>query len=140
MAPQWDPRGPAGYRATTVHVFTHADEWFAFHEDESEEQAKDQAQLEIVWQTLHSALPELGDAIEVVETATPQSYYASTRRKLGMVGCLGQSPELFGPNGVSHRTNFPNLFMVGDTTFPGAGLAAVSQGSLVVANEICSLR
>ena len=54
-----------------------------------------------------------------------------------MVGGLGQSLDVFGPNSISHRTIFENLFLVGDTTFPGAGLAAVSQGALVVANEIC---
>jgi phytoene dehydrogenase-like protein len=140
MNPQWDPRAPAGQRAATVHVFTPADEWFAFHEDESEQEVKDQAQLEVVWQRLHAAFPELGEGIEVIETATPQSYYANTRRKLGMVGSPGQSVEVFGPNSVSHRTHFPNLFMVGDTIFPGAGLAAVSQGALIVANEICTSR
>lgn len=137
LAPAWDPRGPAGHRAAIVHTFTNTDEWFAFHEDESEQEAKDQAQLETVWQRLHATLPELGDAIEVIDTATPQSYYADTRRKLGMVGGLGQSLDVFGPNSISHRTIFPNLLLVGDTTFPGAGLAAVSQGALVVANEIC---
>ena len=138
MAPQWDPRAPAGKRAATIHVFTEAEEWFAFHEDERDQEAQDQAQLETVWQRLHAALPELGGGIEVIETATPQSFYAGTRRKLGMVGGLGQSLSVFGPNSFSHRTPFANLFLVGDTTFPGAGLAAVSHGALVVANEICS--
>jgi phytoene dehydrogenase-like protein len=140
MTPQWDPRAPAGHRAATVHVSTNAEEWFAFHEDEREQEAKDQAELEMVWQRLHSALPELGDAIEVIETATPQSFYASTRRKLGMVGSPGHSPNAFGRDSFNHRTNFPNLFMVGDTIFPGAGLAAVSHGALVVANKICPPR
>ena len=140
VAPHWDPRAPSGRRAATVHVFTHADEWFAFHEDESEQEAKDQAELETVWQRLHSVLPELGDGIEVIDTATPQTYYSNTRRKLGMVGSLGQSPDVFEANSVSHRTNFQNLFMVGDTTFPGAGLAAVSHGAVVVADEICPSR
>ena len=140
MAPHWNPRAPAGHRAATVQVLTHADQWFAFHEDESDLEAKDQAEMETVWQRLHSVVPELRDAIEVIETATPQSYYANTRRKLGMVGSVGQSPDVFGKNSVSHRTIFPNLFMVGDTTFPGAGLAAVSHGAVVVANEICPSR
>jgi phytoene dehydrogenase-like protein len=137
LTPEWDARGPAGHRAATIHTFTHADEWFAFHENESEQEAKDQSELEKVWQRLHAALPELGDAIEVIDTATPQSFYATTRRKLGMVGGVGQSLDVFGPNSFSHRTIFPNLFLVGDTTFPGAGLAAVSHGALILANELC---
>ena len=138
MAPEWNRRAPASHRAAMVHVLTDAEEWFTFHEDAGEHEAQDQAQLETVWQRLHAALPELGDGLEVIDTATPQTYYANTRRKLGMAGGLGQSLDVFGPNSITHRTPFPNLFMVGDTTFPGAGLAAVSFGALVVANEICS--
>jgi phytoene dehydrogenase-like protein len=133
MAPPWDPRAPAGCRAATVHVLTDVDEWFSFHEDQSETEAKDQQELEAVWQRLHARLPELGDGIEVIDTITPQDYYANTRRKLGMVG----SPEPPGSDIISHRTNFEDLFMVGDTTFPGAGLASVSHGALIVANQIC---
>jgi phytoene dehydrogenase-like protein len=136
LAPSWDPRGPSGYRAATVHVFTEAEEWFVFHEDESENEAMDQAQLESIWQRLHQAVPELGAGIEVIDTSTPQSFYANTRRKLGMVGGVGQTLDVFGPHAISHRTHFPNLYLTSDTAFPGAGVAAVSHGALLVANEI----
>jgi phytoene dehydrogenase-like protein len=136
MAPEWDARGPEGKRAATVHMFTDVDQWFAFHKDESEHEEKDQVTLELLWQRLHRSIPELGDSAEVIETATPLTYYETSRRKLGMVGGLGQSLNVFGPNSVSHRTILPNLFLVGDTTFPGAGGAAVSHSALIVANEI----
>lgn len=135
-APGWDPRGPAGKRAVTVHMFTDVDDWFTFHKDETEHEEKDQAVLESLWQRIHTAIPELGDAVEVIESATPRTYYELTRRKLGMVGGIGQSLEVFGPNSIEHRSAIPNLFMVGDTTFPGAGVAAVSQSALIVANEV----
>jgi phytoene dehydrogenase-like protein len=57
-----------------------------------------------------------------------------TRRKLGMVGGLGQSLPVFGPNSFSHQAPIPNLFLVGDTVFPGAGVAAVSHSARIVAN------
>ena len=53
-----------------------------------------------------------------------------------MVGGLGQSLDVFGLNSFSHRTTLPNLFMVGDTSFPGYGVAAVTRSALTVANEI----
>jgi phytoene dehydrogenase-like protein len=121
-----------------VHAFTNVDDWFAFHEDDSDLEAKDQAMLELFWQKLHKAFPELGADVEVIETATPRTFYEVTRRKLGMVGGLGQALSVFGPNAISHRTSIPNLFMVGDTTFPGAGLAAVSHSALILANQITS--
>jgi phytoene dehydrogenase-like protein len=136
ISPAWDPCAPEGMRAATVHMFTDVEKWFTYHEDESEHDEKDQAKLESLWSRLHSAIPELGESAEVIETATPLTYYESTRRKLGMVGGLGQSLNVFGPNSFSHRTFIPNLFLVGDTVFPGCGVAAVSHSSLIVADEI----
>lgn len=135
-APAWDARGPKGKRAVTVSTFTEPTQWFAYHTDETEHEAQDQSRLEACWERIHRSLPELGSRIEVIETATPRTFYEKTRRKLGMVGGVGQSPDVFGLNSLSHLTPLPNLYMVGDTTFPGHGIAAVSQSALIVANEI----
>jgi C-3',4' desaturase CrtD len=135
-APAGEMRAPEGKRAVTVSAFTEASQWFAFHEDETELEEQDQSMLEGLWQRLHAALPELGDGVEVIETWTPRAFYDATRRKLGMVGGVGQSLEVFGPASLTHKTALPNLFMVGDTVFPGQGVAAVTQSALIVANEI----
>jgi C-3',4' desaturase CrtD len=138
-APGWDARAPEGKRAATVSTFTEAAEWFSFHEDESAHEEQDQAMLETWWKRIHTALPELGDGVEVIETMTPRDYYESTRRKLGMVGGVGQSPDVCGSNSLAHKTVLPNLFMVGDTVSTGLGVAAVTQSALIVANEIAPL-
>jgi C-3',4' desaturase CrtD len=135
-APSWDPRAPEGKRAVTVWTHTPVEQWFTFHKDETEHEEMDQAILERWWKTLHTNMPELGDGIEVIETATPRTLYEMTRRKLGMVGGVGQSVDLFGMRSPSYRTPIPNLYLVGDTTFPGQGIAAVSHSAMVVANEI----
>lgn len=135
-APGWDERAPEGFRAVTINAFTRAEEWFSFHEDETEYEAQDQAMLEMLWNRMHAAMPELGGEIEVIETMNPRAFYEETRRRLGMVGGVGQALETFGMNSISHRTHLPNLFMVGDTLFPGSGVAAVTQSALIVANEI----
>jgi len=135
-APRWDPRGPQGKRAITIHGFTEADDWFTFHKDQTEDEAKDQSMLEAWWERLQRMLPELGEDIEVIETATPRTFYDLTRRKLGMVGGLRQTVDVFGLNSISGQTSIPNLFMVGDTTFPGGGIAGVSLGAFVVANQL----
>lgn len=135
-APAWDARAPEGKRAVTVSTFTEAEQWFSFHEDETAHEAQDQEMLERWWERIHRLMPELGAGIEVIETATPRSFYDYTRRRLGMVGGLGQSLDLFGMNSFTHRTMIPNLYMVGDTVFPGQGVAAVTQSALIVANEI----
>ena len=127
---------PAGQRAVTISTDTDAAQWFSYHEDEDEHEAQDQAMLEACWMRLHASLPELGDAIEVIETATPRTYYERTRRRLGMVGGMGQTLDVFGARACTHRTPLANLYLVGDTVFPGASVAAVTHAALIVADEI----
>jgi phytoene dehydrogenase-like protein len=134
--PEGFAHAPEGKRAVTVSTFTEASQWFAFHEDETELEEQDQLALERLWERLHAAMPELGDGVEVIETWTPRAFYDATRRKLGMVGGVGQALEVFGPHALTHRTALPNLYIVGDTVFPGQGVAAVTQSALIVANEI----
>ena len=133
-APDWDSRAPEGKRAVTVSTFTSAEDWFAFRQDESAHEEQDQSALESLWSRLHSAMPELGESAEVIETATPRTFYESTRRKLGMVGRLSQPPKRFGEQGQFTRTSFPNVFLVGDTAGSGLGIAGVSQSALTLAD------
>ncbi|HEX8499371.1 MAG TPA: FAD-dependent oxidoreductase [Pyrinomonadaceae bacterium] len=139
-APAWDARAPEGRRAATVNAFTDAERWFAFHSDESEHEAQDGRALEALWGRVHAALPELGAGAEVFETATPRTFYERTRRRLGMVGGVGQSLDVFGANAPTHRSTVPNLLLVGDTVFPGAGLAAATHSALVAADELAPVR
>jgi phytoene dehydrogenase-like protein len=134
-APSWDPRAPAGKRAVTVHAFTDVDDWFTFHHDENELEQKDQLMLEACWQRLHSAMPELGSRVEVIDTATPRTFYDQTRRKLGMVGGVIPTPDLFWPNQPRDRTSIPNLYIVSDTTCPG-GIAGLTRSAYNLANKI----
>jgi len=147
--PAVDRRAPPGLRAVTLQATTDVERWFTFQANEEEHETRDQEMLEAFWERLHRALPELGAGIEVIETATPRTFYDLTRRKLGMVGGTIQTPGStakpgrwggnlggFATTSMSHLTCLPNLFMVGDTVFPGAGLASVTRSALIVANEI----
>jgi phytoene dehydrogenase-like protein len=133
-------RAPTGMRAVTVSTLTHADDWFSFHEDQAAHDEQDQASLENLWSRLHKAVPELGDGVEVLETATPRTFYETTRRRLGMVGpVLGRSDLV--SSGQSFRvTGFPNVFMAGDTTSRGIGLEGVAVSALGLANELARHR
>jgi phytoene dehydrogenase-like protein len=136
-APDWDSRAPEGKRAITVSKFTRAEDWFAFHQDESAHEEQDQATLESLWSRLHSAMPELGDSVEVIETATPRTFYENTRRKLGMVGRPCRSPESTGAEERFGATIFPNVFLVGDTVSSGLGIAGVSNSASILADTLC---
>lgn len=134
-ATSWDSRAPAGKRAVTVHAFTDVDEWFTFHKDETELEERDQQMLEVCWGRLHAAMPELGSSVEVIDTATPRTFYDLTRRKLGMVGGIGVTGDSFWLSEPSYATSLPNVFIVSDTTYPG-GIAGLSRSALVLANKL----
>ena len=134
-APAWDARAPQGKRAVTVHAFIEVDDWFTFHKDESEVEEKDQRMLEACWQRLHTAMPELGNGIEVIETATPRGFYDLTRRKLGMVGGVIPAPGRFWLDRPSYETALANLFIVSDTTCTG-GIEGLVRSALLLANVL----
>lgn len=135
-APAWDPRAPAGKRAVTVFTFSDVEQWFTYHENEEQHDQKDQSMLEAWWRRLHLAMPELVGELEVIETATPRTVYDLTRRKLGMIGGVAQTPLTSGANSFTSTTSLPNVFMVGDTVFPGGGIAGVTHAALTLANRL----
>ena len=134
ISPEWDQKGPAGQRAVTISTFTHVDEWFSFHQDETAHEEQDQATLERLWSRLHTAMPELGDTIEVIETATPRTVYEMTRRRLGMVGSPTSTSAIYHPEMLT--TAFPNVFMIGDTVSAGFGLEGVCASAMSLADQI----
>jgi phytoene dehydrogenase-like protein len=118
-----------GKRAVTFTCRTEVEPWFAYQSGVEDYEQWDQDALEHFWTRLHSAMPELGSDIEVIETANPRSYYEQTRRKLGMV--LGVEGEA-----ATHRTFLPNVFMIGDTVSAEATLNSVVEAAMRVAAEI----
>jgi phytoene dehydrogenase-like protein len=139
-APPSDPRAPDNKLAVTVATFTRAEDWFTFHQDETAHEEQDQATLESVWSRLHAAMPELGDSVEVIESATPRTFYEDTRRKLGMVGRPGGSVKIPGAESGSCQTIFPNVFLVSDTNSTGLGLAGVSESAFALAKVLTDRR
>jgi prolycopene isomerase len=135
-APEWDPRAPEGKRAVTLWTSAEVSDWFAFHQNETAHEEQDQATLERLWAHLHAAMPELGDGIEVIESATPRTFHETSRRKLGLVGGLCPTPARMSSQAQFGTTFFPNLFLVGDTASPGNGVAAVSRSALSLTDAI----
>jgi len=135
-APSWGSGSPATHRAVTISTLTNVEEWFTFHEDGAAHEAQDQAALELWWGRLHAALPELGAGVELIETATPRTFYESTRRKFGMVGkpCAGLDSS--SPLQPFLTTSYPNLFLVGDTVSSGSGLEAICESALSLVASI----
>lgn len=132
VAPADDARAPAAQRAATILTFSDVENWFTFHENEDQHEEQDQAMLEAWWPRIHSAIPELSDGVEVIDTATPRTFYDQTRRKLGMVGAI-RNPSV-AP--IGSNTSLSNVFVIGDSTLACAGVAAVTQAALSLADRL----
>jgi phytoene dehydrogenase-like protein len=83
-------------------------------------------------------MPELGDSVEVIETATPRTFYENTRRRLGMMGRPDGYLKTPEAEFQSARTIFPNVFMVGDTSCPAPSLAGVSHSAFALVDALTS--
>src|SRR5215813_5959671 len=104
---------PPGKLSVTIQTSTAVEPWFSYQSSEEDAGQWDQQALESLWESLHCQVPELGGDIEVLETANPRTFYDLTRRKLGMVQGITQTPTT--QLATAHKTCLPNVFMVGDT-------------------------
>jgi prolycopene isomerase len=117
-----------------VTAYTNSEDWFSFHEDHAAHEERDQTMLERVWSRMHRAMPELGSEIDLIETATPQTYYEATRRRFGMIGRV-TSVSGFVAEGVATNP-YPNVFLVGDTVSEGWGLEGIIRSAWNTTNEV----
>lgn len=134
LSPAWDTsRAPSGHRALTLSTHTNLSEWWRLHQDDhSAYEARKAEMTEKVLNAAEVAIPGLHAAARLVMSGTPVTFQRFTRRQWGWVGGFPQTGLL--------RTLGPrlrnNLWLVGDSIFPGQSTAAVSLGGLRVAQTI----
>lgn len=131
LSPDWDAsRAPAGQRALTLSTHTDLASWWRLYEtDRDAYAARKDEWTEKVLTTAETALPGLRSAARLVLSGTPVTFQRFTRRRLGWVGGFPQTHLL---HGLGPRLG-PNLFLAGDSIFPGQSTAAVALGGLSVA-------
>ncbi|MFM6135699.1 MAG: carotene isomerase, partial [Sphaerospermopsis kisseleviana] len=119
-----------------IHAFTPdwIDNWRGLSRSEYAEN-KEQAAGQII-NRLERIFPGLDAGLDYMEVGTPLTH----RRFLGRVdGTYGPIPrrKLWGLLGMPfNRTAIPNLYCVGDSTFPGQGLNAVAFSGFACAHRI----
>ncbi|MBI5525134.1 MAG: NAD(P)/FAD-dependent oxidoreductase [Deltaproteobacteria bacterium] len=81
-------------------------------------------------------IPGLSKAVRVMETASPLTYERFTMRPGGTFGIrMDHRQGLL--NRLGNKTELPNLYCVGDSTFPGSGVFSVAYSGMMCANLIC---
>jgi phytoene dehydrogenase-like protein len=130
-----DPaRAPVGMRAATLSTHTAITPWLALRKSNKAAYEACKAQYtERLLAAAERALPGLRGAIRLNLQGTPATFEFFTRRPSGMVGGFPQT-SLFNVRGP--QTGLPNVWLVGDSIFPGQSTAGVTLGAMRVATEI----
>ncbi len=131
LSPAWDAsRAPSGHRALTLSTHTRLDDWWQFFQrDRPTYEARKTEMTEKMLTAAEAALPGIHSTGRLVLAGTPDTFQRFTHRKWGWVGGFPQTGLLraFGPR-LNH-----NLWLVGDSIFPGQSTAAAALAGLRVA-------
>lgn len=134
LSPAWDnSRAPQGRRAVTLSTHTKlADWWRSFEQDQEIYETRKHIYTERLLAAAETALPGLRSAAQLILPGTPVTFQRFTQRKWGWVGGFPQTHlfRTWGPRLAS------NLWLVGDSIFPGQSTAAVALGGMRVARSI----
>ena len=134
ISEEGDGRAPNGEITLIASIFTKAKDWFDLDKENYLKRKKDfQKKISIELENQFDISPENWLHREL---ATPLGFEKWTNRPNGIVGGLGQNPDIFGLFGLSSRTPFKDLWLCGDSIYPGEGTAGVSQSALMVSRQI----
>ena len=131
-----DPdRAPTGMRAVTLSTHTDIAPWWEL-KNLSDKSAYLERRDEYTERLINAAvkvMPGIRDAMRLSLPGTPITFQFYTGRPLGMVGGFPQS-SIFDAR--SPHTGIENLWLVGDSIFPGQSTAGVTLGAMRVAAEV----
>ena len=132
--PQDTIRAPQNHLAVTISTHTQVDPWWQWHEHEPQKyQDKKSEYTEKILNGAEIALTGLRNAIRIQMAGTPLTYESFTSRPRGYVGGYPQTSLL---NVRSSSSGLRNVWLVGDSIFPGQSTAAVTIGAIQVAAQV----
>jgi phytoene dehydrogenase-like protein len=134
LSPGWDEtRAPHGQRALTISTHTELEPWWdLFQRDREAYEARKWEAANRLLGTAEIALPGLRESANLILPGTPVTFRRFTRRAWGWVGGFPQTSlfRAWGPRLA------PNLWLVGDSIFPGQSVPAVALGGMRVARSL----
>ncbi|UII58588.1 NAD(P)/FAD-dependent oxidoreductase (plasmid) [Cytobacillus spongiae] len=125
-------RAPERFRTLTVSTHTKLEKWST---KEKYDSYKERLQEKMV-RSIETVLPSIRNGMVEVYPGAPKAWERFTGRPGGMVGGFPQTIDHALFNSLSHRTSLKNIWMCGDSVFPGAGTIGVSVSAYHVFNSI----
>jgi C-3',4' desaturase CrtD len=137
VSPAWDDtRAPKGHRAVTISTHTALAQWWELKADSDAAYTEAKQRLaDRMLSLAERAIPGLSAHIALQMAGTPLTYATYTLRHHGTVGGFPQS-SLFAAQGPRVRPDLNNLWMVGDSVFPGQSTAGVTAGAMRVVRAV----
>jgi len=132
-------KSPKGYRTVTISTHTDVKEW----ENLSKEEYLNKKNIieNFIISKLNKIFPEMKNLEKIYFlSGSPKTFEFFTKRYRGFVGGIPHSIDKNLLSLAPNITKFKNLYLVGDTVFPGQGIPAVVQGALNIFEHIKSIK
>ncbi len=135
MSDRDDGRAPDGMLAATLSTHAAVAPWWKLYHapDESAYQEKRADYSERLLSAAATVIPGLRESGRLCKPGTPITFQTFTRRPQGMGGGFPQT-SIFKARGP--QTGIANLWLVGDSIFPGQSTAGVTLGGMRVATAV----
>ena len=135
FSPEWDSsRAPGGHRAVTVSTHSEVGQWWRLLKvDPNAYEAQKRRYSDTALDAIDAVIPGFRSSVRLSLAGTPVTYQFYTGRQRGMVGGFPQT-SLFKARGP--RTGIANLYLVGDSVFPGQSTAGVTLSGMRVARAV----
>ncbi|MFC7783722.1 FAD-dependent oxidoreductase [Rossellomorea sp. GCM10028870] len=125
-------RAPEGFRTLTVSTHTKLEKW---ETKEKYDSYKENLKEKMI-NSIELVIPTIRDSLVNLYPGAPKAWERFTGRPGGIVGGFPQSNGHALFNSLSHRTPLKNVWVCGDSVFPGAGTIGVSVSAYHVYHSI----
>lgn len=125
-------RAPKGYRTLTVSTHTRLTLWDTKEKYDSYREDLKEKMLN----SIETVIPTIRESLVDLYPGAPKAWERFTGRPGGQVGGFPQTNDHALFKSLSHRTPFRNMWMCGDSVFPGAGTIGVSVSAYHVYHSI----
>jgi C-3',4' desaturase CrtD len=117
-----------GRQTVTISTHTKSSEWLGL--DIAEYKNKKEITANFILNVLKEKFQLQENDLQNILTGTPRTFIKYTKRYSGLVGGIPHSLNRNPLDYIIARSPYKNFYMLGDTQFPGQGIAAVVMGAM----------
>ena len=129
-------RAPLGYQTVTISIHLKPEDFF-IHKRKTESYENLKAKYQnIILEKFLNVFSYDSNEIQFLNAGTPNTFSRYTKRELGLVGGIPHDIKRIPFKLISPFTNRDSFYLLGDTIFPGQGVAATIQGALNLYNHL----